>query len=151
MFYSCHTSYSIAMPLLQPQSHDCSCFVSRRTLAPPPRRVQKHNDWRAYDFAHFRDMRHQSKLTNITCAWHWRLYGITLPIQFSAIWNRVACWGRTDVSKISATSILSVAYNGSCMFLSKVDRFLQVRETTIFFTSIVVKTSSVSQWPKVCH
>jgi len=47
---------------LQPQSHkpsghpikphDCSCYVSRRTVAPPPLRFQERTELRAHDFAH---------------------------------------------------------------------------------------------------
>jgi hypothetical protein len=34
------------------QSHDCSCYVSRRVLAPPPLWLQEHNYIRAHDLAH---------------------------------------------------------------------------------------------------
>jgi hypothetical protein len=52
-------------------SHNCSCYVSRRTLAPPPLWLQKHTDLRAHDFAHFPDL-WQPIPPNITCAWRWK-------------------------------------------------------------------------------
>jgi hypothetical protein len=63
------------------QSHDCSYYVSRRILAPPPLWLQKHTDLRAHDFAHSPDMWHQPRLANVTCAWRWRLCGITTALQ----------------------------------------------------------------------
>jgi hypothetical protein len=59
---------------LLPQSHDCSCYVSR--LAPPPLWLQKHTDLRAHDVAHSLDLWRQPRLANVTCAWCWRLCGI---------------------------------------------------------------------------
>jgi hypothetical protein len=40
---------NVTVPL--PQSHDYSCYVSRRILAPPPPRPQKHTYLRAHDRA----------------------------------------------------------------------------------------------------
>jgi hypothetical protein len=36
--------------VLLPQSHDCSCYVSKRVLALSPLSLQKHTDLRAHDF-----------------------------------------------------------------------------------------------------
>jgi len=38
--------------VLPPQSHDCSCNMRGRILAPPPLLLQKHNDAGAHDFEH---------------------------------------------------------------------------------------------------
>jgi hypothetical protein len=43
---------------LLPQSHDCSCYVSRQILAPPPLWLQKRTDLRAHHFAHSPDLWH---------------------------------------------------------------------------------------------
>jgi len=64
-----------------PKSHDCSCYVSRRILAPPLIRLQKHTDPRAHDFAHSPDLSQQPKLAYVTSAWSWRLCGLYLNIQ----------------------------------------------------------------------
>jgi len=51
----CTTTYSavpIKLTTHLPQSRDCSCYVSRPILEPPPLRLKKHIDLRAYDFAH---------------------------------------------------------------------------------------------------
>ena len=37
-----------SLMVLPPQSRDCSCYVSRPILAPPPLWWQKHADHRAY-------------------------------------------------------------------------------------------------------
>jgi len=37
------------LTLLLPQSRDCSCYVSRPILAPPPLGLQQHTDLRAHD------------------------------------------------------------------------------------------------------
>jgi len=71
-----------SLTVLPPQSRDCSCYVSRPILAPPPLWWQKHTDLRAYDCAHLPDLWHQPRLANITYAWSWRLCGITPAIQF---------------------------------------------------------------------
>jgi hypothetical protein len=63
-----------------PQSHDCSCYVSRRSLAPPPLWQQKHTDLRAHDVAHSAGVWHQPGLANVTCTWRWKLCGITPAI-----------------------------------------------------------------------
>jgi len=62
---------------LVPQSRDCSCYVSRPILAPPPLGLREQTDLRAHDFAHSADFWRQNTLANITCAWSWRLCGIT--------------------------------------------------------------------------
>jgi hypothetical protein len=59
-----------------PQSHDRSCYVSWRILAPPPLWLQKHTDLRAYDLAHSPHLWHQPTLPNVFHAWSWRLPGI---------------------------------------------------------------------------
>jgi hypothetical protein len=66
-----------------PQSHDCSCYVSRRILTPPPLWLQKHTDLRTRDFGHSPDLGHQPKIANVTCAWSWRLCGIAPAIAAS--------------------------------------------------------------------
>jgi hypothetical protein len=65
---------------LLPQSHECSCYLNRRILAPPPLWPQKHTDQRAHTFAHCPDLWHHARLANITCAWSWRLCGMNPTI-----------------------------------------------------------------------
>jgi len=71
------------LTVLLPQSYDFSCHVSRRIPAPPPLSLQEHPDLGAHDFAKSPDLWHQPRLANFTCAWRWRLCGITLAIQSS--------------------------------------------------------------------
>jgi hypothetical protein len=77
---SCYiTTFSASLTKLTavlPQSRDYSCYVSRRTLAPPPLRLQKHTDLCAHGFAHSADVWHQPRLANLNCAWHRILCGI---------------------------------------------------------------------------
>jgi hypothetical protein len=73
---------NLTIPL--PQSHDCSCYVSRGTLARPPLWLQSNTDLYAYDFAHCPDLWHQPRLANVTCATSWGLCGIT-PVILSLI------------------------------------------------------------------
>jgi hypothetical protein len=64
---------------LLPQSHDYSCFVSRRILAPPPTPIAKTHLYmctRLYALC-----RHQSRIANVTCVWRWRHRGIN-PVIF---------------------------------------------------------------------
>jgi hypothetical protein len=76
----CMTIFSASLTNLTDlllQSRDCSCYVSRRILAPPPLWLQKHTDLCAHDFAQSPDLWHQPRLANVTCAWSWRSCGIT--------------------------------------------------------------------------
>ena len=59
-----------------PHSLDYSCYVSRRILAPPPLRLQKHTDLPEHDVAHSPHLWHQPTLANVSYAWSWRLPGI---------------------------------------------------------------------------
>jgi hypothetical protein len=68
------------LTLLLPQSRDCSCYVSRPILAPPPRWLLKHIDLRPRDLAHSHELWHQPRLANVTCALSWRLCGLTLSM-----------------------------------------------------------------------
>jgi hypothetical protein len=80
----CMTSFSASLPkltVLLSQSHDNSCYVSRRMLAPPPLWLQKHTDLRAHGLAHSPDMWRQPRLANLTCAGSWRLNGINPAIN----------------------------------------------------------------------
>jgi hypothetical protein len=77
---------------LLPQSHDCSSYVSRPILAPPPVWPHKHTDLRTHDFAHSPDLWHNPRLADVTYAWSWRFCGITpdiyvLPFQSSLLWS----------------------------------------------------------------
>jgi len=66
--------------VLLPQSRDFSYNVSRRMRPYPPPWLQKHTDLCACDFAQSPDLLHQPRLTNVTCAWSWRLCGINPAI-----------------------------------------------------------------------
>jgi hypothetical protein len=52
---------------LLPESHDCSCHVSRRRLAPPALRLKKHSDLSADGFLLSVDLWHQQGLAKTTC------------------------------------------------------------------------------------
>jgi hypothetical protein len=71
---------------LLPQSHDCSCYVSRPVLAYPPLWLQKHTDLRAHNFAHSPDLCHQPRLANVVCACSRIHYGINSAIILKANW-----------------------------------------------------------------
>jgi hypothetical protein len=89
----CSASLTNLTPLL-PQSRDCSCYISRPILAPPPPPLwlQKHIDIRAHDFAHSPHFWYQARLANGTCAWSWRLYGNNLVIHPSRHRHRQWFW-----------------------------------------------------------
>ena len=63
-------------PIL-PQSHDCSYYVTRPILAPPPLWSQRRTDLRAHDFAHSPDLWHQLGLANVICVRSCRLCRVT--------------------------------------------------------------------------
>jgi len=82
----CMTNFSASLTnfaVLLPQSHDCSCYVSRPILTPPPLWLQKRTDLRAHGFAHSPDLWHQPRLATVTCAWTRRLYGISTAVRCS--------------------------------------------------------------------
>ena len=79
-----------------PQSHDCSCYVSRPVPTPPPLRLQKHTDLLAHDFAHSSHLWQQHRLANVACAFSLRLCGInsavyclTYFIFYISYWGRI--------------------------------------------------------------
>jgi hypothetical protein len=74
----CMTIFSTSLTnltLLLPQSHYCTCYVSRIILAPTPLWLQKHTDLPAYHIAHSVDLRHRPRPANISCAWTLKLRG----------------------------------------------------------------------------
>jgi len=109
----CMTLFSASftdLTAILPQSHDCTCYVSRRILAPPPLRLQKHADPRAHDFAHSPDLWHQPRLNNVTCAWSWRLCGFNPPTQSmnrtcAARYIRLQCADHVPHTVISKHSV----------------------------------------------
>ena len=81
----CMTTFSASLTnltALLPQSHDCTCYVSRRILAPP---LQKPPDPRIHYFEHSTVLWHQPSLVNVNCAWSWIFSGINPAIN--AIWT----------------------------------------------------------------
>jgi hypothetical protein len=66
------------------QSRDCSCYVSRRVLAPPPLWLLEHNYIRAHDLAHSPDLWHRPRLLNIS--WSRGLCGIAPVLQDNHKW-----------------------------------------------------------------
>jgi hypothetical protein len=55
----CMTTFSASLTnlgVLLSLWRDCSCYVSRPILAPPPLWLQKHTDLRAHEFAHSPDL-----------------------------------------------------------------------------------------------
>jgi hypothetical protein len=76
-FYMTAFSASLTkLTALLHQSPVASCYVSRPIPAPPPLRLQKYTELRAPNLAQSPDLWHQHRLTNVTCAWNWRLCGI---------------------------------------------------------------------------
>jgi len=69
---------------LLPQIRDSGYCVYKWIQAPPTLWVQKHTDLRAHFFAHSPGLWHQLRLTNITCAWSWRLCEINPAIHSSS-------------------------------------------------------------------
>jgi hypothetical protein len=105
---------------LPPQSHHCSCYVSRRTLAPPPIWLRQHTDLRAHEFAHSPDVWLRPKLTNVSWTWSWRLCGfnpdIPTPQSFPLIrpWNFTVLMGHlnSQIQRISKLWIMHHLANG---------------------------------------
>jgi len=102
---SCVTNFSASLANLTvhlPQSHDSSCYVSRRILAPHPLRLQKHADLRAHDFASPPVEWHRPKFAHCTC-----------PLKLGTLWTYSlytrTClrrrWNRT--SRLSSRSLES--------------------------------------------
>jgi hypothetical protein len=88
----CMTTFSVSLIHITaslPQTHDFLYCVIRRKLTPPPLRLHNHTDLRAYDFAHPSDLWHQPGLTNVTCAWSWRLCGINTTINKTALYSSI--------------------------------------------------------------
>jgi hypothetical protein len=52
-------------------------YVNRPIVAPPPLWLQKRTDLRAQEFANSPDLWSQARLADVTCAWSWRLRGIS--------------------------------------------------------------------------
>ena len=64
------------------ESHDFSCHLSRRTLASSPLWQQKHTDTNTH--THTPEL-WQPRLNSVTCAWSWRVCGITPAINVLAL------------------------------------------------------------------
>ena len=84
----CMTTFGASLSnitALLPQSRDCSYYVSRPILAAPQLQLKKHCSTRT-SFALFRDLSHQSRLAKFTCAWSWRICGITPAVTEETKW-----------------------------------------------------------------
>ena len=79
---TCSASLTNLTPLL-PQSRDCSRYVSRPILAPPPLWLHEHADLRVHDFAHSPDLWRHSRLANVSCVRSWRLCGVSPAVILS--------------------------------------------------------------------
>jgi len=99
----CLTTFSASLTnvtvfLLEP--HDCSCYLSRRILAPLQIWMQKHTDLCAHDFAHSPYLWYQP--TNVSCAWRWTLCGNNPAIVYVPFLGLTLhlpyVWVETDVS-----------------------------------------------------
>jgi len=76
----CMTTFSASPTNLTLQSHDCSCYVSRPILAPPPLTAETH--WSsAHDCGHSTDLWHPPMPAD-TCASRWRVCGINPAIRY---------------------------------------------------------------------
>ena len=73
--------------VLLPQSHYSTYCTNRYTGAPTAPTVQKHTDVRKPDFGRYHDSWYQLRLTNGTCAWSWRLYGINYAMLFTKLFR----------------------------------------------------------------
>jgi hypothetical protein len=71
--------------ILLPQSHDCSCYMSRPILAAPTSRLQQYTDLRTHDFAHTK-----IRLGKVTLAWSRRLCGICPTLLNATVWIAVS-------------------------------------------------------------
>ena len=79
----CMTTFSFSLAyltVLLPQSRDCQCYISRRTLLLPPSSLRKNIDLRTHYLAHCPDL-----WNHITCAWSKRLCVINPGIHTSAV------------------------------------------------------------------
>ena len=83
----CMTTLNTSLTNRRPSflSHDCSYYVSRPILAPPPLRFQRYTDLHAHNSAQSPDLRHQPRLVKDTCAWSWRLCGINPALRTNHI------------------------------------------------------------------
>jgi hypothetical protein len=103
---------------LFPQSHDCSCYVSRPILAPPPLWLQKHTDLRAHTTCtHSTDLWHRTRLANITCAWSWRLCGVnpaTRLLKHQFLRNSQLLSGLKRISRVPKCIQIDKTYATNC-------------------------------------
>ena len=119
----CMTNFSVSLTNLTvhlPQSQDCSCYVRRRVLAPPPLRLQKHADLHVRDFASPPVEWHRPKLSHFTC-----------PLKLGTFWN-YSFYTRTCIrrqcnrtSRLSSRSLESrlLSYNLCHLFtVATIDR-----------------------------
>jgi hypothetical protein len=93
----CVTTFSASLTKLMallPQSHDCSCYVSRRIMKHPPLWLPKRTDLRAHNLVHSPDVWRRPRLANFTWARSWRLCGITPAISLRLVlWRTCKLFG----------------------------------------------------------
>jgi hypothetical protein len=76
---------------------------SARTPAPPPLRLQKHNDLRAHYFAHSSHLWRKHRLADCSYAWSRRLCGITLITHYQS------CWFKTLLNSFKIVRCIEVS------------------------------------------
>jgi len=91
-FYTKFFSASLTnLTVLLPESCDCSYYIRRPILAPPPLWLQQQSDLRAHDFARSPDLWRQPTFANIICAWNWRGFAINLAM-YGVLRHISVCW-----------------------------------------------------------
>jgi hypothetical protein len=113
--------------VLLPQSHDCSCYVSRPILAAPPFRLQKNTELRPNEFAHSSDWWHQPRLGNLTLAWSRRICGISPALLNATLW-------------------IPVSVN---FFWLKSNQFVMMHSDTRLSTGTVLNIFLMEKWKKM--
>ena len=104
-----------------------SWYVSRPVLAPPPLWLQIHTDMRSHNVTHCHELWHKHRLAKFTCAWSWRLWGITLATQ------NCRCTSRISSQFHKAHSVICFEYlRIMCLSQPSVNKF---RKRMILFTS----------------
>ena len=104
------TTFSVRLrnfTALLPQTHDCSCYVSRPILAPPPLWLHKGTDLRAHEFRQPPALWHQPKFANISCARSWKICRIN-PAIFQAGTPSVLA---SSFRKVSDSCFVLIDYN----------------------------------------
>ena len=160
----CMTVLSLSnLMALLPQSHDCSCYISRQILAPPTLWLWKYTELCTHNFTGCPKMWHQPRLTDITCAGSWRLCGITSVILCIHIhlvtWLRMKlppsliCFHGMDRDDSTVLTVFLMCFNiyRQSMHHSAVTWRNLLQKTGIYQTSWKMWWAQSSKWSPICH